>query len=57
MITIVNVHIYFVVFLAIIDLESSTPARTLLISGLKSLVMKLSFLTLKMMVKSGLEFI
>ena len=34
-----------------------TPARTLFISGLKSRVMKLSFLSLKMMVKSGLEFI
>ena len=34
-----------------------TPARTLSISGLKSRVWKLSFLSLKMMVKSGLEFI
>ena len=34
-----------------------TPARTLFISGLKSRVMKLPFLSLKMMVKSGLEFI
>ena len=34
-----------------------TPARTLFISGLKSWVMKLPFLSLKMMVKSGLEFI
>ena len=34
-----------------------TPARTLSISGLKSRVLKLSFLSLKMMVKSGLEFI
>ena len=34
-----------------------TPARTLFISGLKSQVLKLSFLSLKMMVKSGLEFI
>ena len=34
-----------------------TPARTLSISGLKSRVLKLSFLNLKMMVKSGLEFI
>ena len=36
---------------------SNTPARTLFISGLKSRVMKLPFLSLKMMVKSGLEFI
>ena len=35
----------------------STPARTLSISGLKSRVLKLSFLSLKMLVKSGLEFI
>ena len=34
-----------------------TPVRTHLISGLKSRVMKLSFLSLKMMVKSGLECI
>ena len=34
-----------------------TPARTLSISGLKSRVLKLSFLSLQMMVKSGLEFI
>ena len=37
--------------------SSITPARTLSISGLKSRVLKLSFLSLKMMVKSGLEFI
>ena len=36
---------------------SYTPARTLSISGLKSRVLKLSFLSLQMMVKSGLEFI
>ena len=36
--------------------EHFTPARTLSISGLKSRVLKLSFLGLKMMVKSGLEF-
>ena len=36
---------------------SVTPARTLSISGLKSRVLKLSFLSLKMTVKSGLEFI
>ena len=30
-----------------------TPANTLSISGLKSRVLKLSFLSLKMMVKSG----
>ena len=35
----------------------TTPARTLFISGLKSRVTKLPFLSLKMMVKSGLEFI
>ena len=34
-----------------------TPARTLSISRLKSRALKLSFLSLKMMVKSGLEFI
>ena len=34
-----------------------TPVITLFISGLKSRVLKLSFLSLKMMVKSGLEFI
>ena len=34
-----------------------TPARTLSISRLKSRVLKLSFLSLKMMVKSSLEFI
>ena len=34
-----------------------TPVITLSISRLKSRVMKLSFLSLKMMVKSGLEFI
>ena len=33
-----------------------TPVRTHSISGLKSRVMKLPFLSLKMMVKSGLEF-
>ena len=35
----------------------ATPARTLFIRGLKSRVMKLPFLSLKMMVKSGLEII
>ena len=34
-----------------------TPARTLSINGLKSRVLKLSFLSLQMMVESGLEFI
>ena len=34
-----------------------TPARTLSISGLKSRVLKLSFLSLKMMIKRGLESI
>ena len=34
-----------------------TPARTLSISGIKSGVLKLSFLSLNMMVKSGLESI
>ena len=34
-----------------------TPAGTLSISGLKSRVLKLSFFSLKMVVKSGLEFI
>ena len=33
-----------------------TPARTHLISGLKSRVLKLSFFDVKMMVKSGLVF-
>ena len=36
---------------------SHTLVRTLSISGLKSRVLKLSFLSLKMTVKSGLEFI
>ena len=36
---------------------SITPVRTFSISGLKSRVMKLTFLSLKMMVESGLEFI
>ena len=40
-----------------IPISTGTPARTLFISGLKSRVMKLPFLSLKMMVKSGLEFI
>ena len=35
----------------------ATPARTHSISRLKSRVLKLTFLSLKMMVKSGLEFI
>ena len=34
-----------------------TPARTHSISGLKSRVLKLTFLALKVMVKSGMEFI
>ena len=34
-----------------------TPVNILSISGLKSRVLKLSFLSLKMTVKSGLEFI
>ena len=34
-----------------------TPVITLFISELKSRVLKLSFLSLEMMVKSGLEFI
>ena len=34
-----------------------TPTRTHSISGLKSRVLKLTFFSLKMMVKSGLEFI
>ena len=38
-------------------LSEGTPARSHFISGLKSRVMKLPFLSLKMMVKSGLEFI
>ena len=38
-------------------LSEGTPARSHFISGLKSQVMKLPFLSLKMMVKSGLEFI
>ena len=40
-----------------VGMNSSTPVRTHSISGLKSRVMKLSFLSLKMMVKSDLEFI
>ena len=35
----------------------TTPARTLSISGLKSGVLKLSFLSLKNIVKSGVEFV
>ena len=38
-------------------INDTTPARTHSISGLKSQVLKLTFLALKMMVKSGLEFI
>ena len=37
--------------------KDNTPVITLFISRLKSRVLKLSFLSLKMMVKSGLEFI
>ena len=44
-------------FLVIFWWFDSTPARTLSIRGLKSRVLKISFLSLKMMVKSGLEFI
>ena len=44
-------------FLMHVRYDQVTPARTLSISGLKSRVLKLSFLSLKMMVKSGLEFI
>ena len=39
------------------DFKDNTPVITLFISGLKSRVLKLSFLSLKMTVKSGLEFI
>ena len=38
-------------------LNGLTPVITLFISGLKSRVLKLSFLSFKMMVKTGLEFI
>ena len=38
------------------SIQQYTPARTLSISGQKSQVLKLTFLSLKMMVKSGLEF-
>ena len=38
------------------NLSDCTPARTLSISWLKSRVLKLSFFSLKMIVKSGLEF-
>ena len=38
------------------DFFDSTPARTLSISGLKSQVLKLPFINLKMMVKTGLDF-
>ena len=37
--------------------NENTPARTHSISGLKSRVLKLTFFSLKMMVKSGLQFI
>ena len=40
-----------------LDLFISTPAKTHSISGLKSRVLKLTFLASKMIVKSGLEFI
>ena len=39
------------------QMTPETPARTHSISGLKSRVLKLTFFSLKMMVKSGLEFI
>ena len=39
------------------NISHLTPARTHSISGLKSRVLKLTFFSLKMMVKSGLEFI
>jgi hypothetical protein len=51
------------IFLKVLNIKSSsikkhfTLARTLSISGLKSRVFKLSFLSLKITVKSGLEFI
>ena len=43
--------------LYVISLSPVTPARTLFISGLKSRVLKLPFFYLKMMVKSGLDFL
>ena len=43
--------------LANVNCLGNTPLRTLGISGLKSRVLKLTFLSLNMMVKSGLEFI
>ena len=42
---------------ALLHVPHVTPTRTLSISGLKSRVLKLSLLSLKMMVKSGLEFV
>ena len=44
-------------FLERVLFEAATPARTLSRSGLKSDVLKLSFLSFKMMVKSSLESI
>ena len=41
----------------ILEASSHTPLRTLWISGIKSRVLKLTFFSLKMIVKSGLEFI
>ena len=45
------------VILTALQYKPHTPARTHSISGLKSRVLKLTFFSLKMMVKSGLEFI
>ena len=45
------------IFVGSVHNFGNTPDRTLFISGLKSRVMKLPFLSLKMMVKSSLEFI
>ena len=57
-----NLRFYQTLFMVKVEVpvrifQELTPARTLSISGLKSRVMKLSILSLKMMVKSGQEFI
>ena len=52
-----NNHFKIGIFSILKSSQDFTPVRTHSISGLKSRVMKLSFLSLKMMVKSGLEFI
>ena len=52
-----NNHFKIGIFSILKSSQDFTPVRTHSISGLKSGVMKLSFLSLKMMVKGGLELI